>query len=129
MPVPPVCQGRIVWVDVPGRDGKLKRRPVVITASSAEIASGDDLAGIVCSHSSASVHPRPSDYEELPHDPSGVCRTKLRKPTVAICRWRARISQTQLARLDAQDFGGVVQPRLVETMIKKSLDYPGNPNA
>jgi len=123
--VPPICQGRIIWINVPGKGGKAKRRPVVITTSDAEITAETELAGIVCSHTSANVEPRPADYVEIPHHPAGRCRTKLRKPTVAVCRWPVKLKKEEIAGLAADDFGGVVNPNLLEKVIKTTAALQG----
>lgn len=85
--MPNLCQGRLVWVEVTGLDGRAKRRPVIITTPDTDLASAVELAGIACSHSAVFRNPRPADYFEMPYHPSGRCGSKLTKPTIAICRW------------------------------------------
>lgn len=116
-----LCQGRIVWVEVDDLNGNKKRRAIT---SNDDIPAAEALAGVVCSHTSVHVQPRPADYIEIPHDPLGVCRTKLRKPTVAICRWAVQLAKSMLSALDEGDYGGVVPPGLLELIIEKTVNYP-----
>lgn len=123
MPLPSLCQGRIVWIEVADARGNVKRRPVVLITSDDEIDTAAELVGVVCSHTSVHVKPRPNDYIEVPHDPSRVCRTKLRKPTVAVCRWAVSLSKAELATLDESDYGGVVPLRTLERIIEAAIKY------
>lgn len=123
MPVPTLRQGRIVWVEVADARGNVKRRPVVIITSDDDIEREEELVGVVCSHTSAHVDPRPADYIEVPHDPVGVCRSKLRKPTVAICRWAVSLTKSDLSALDARDYGGVVPARALEAIVDAAVKY------
>jgi len=125
MAVPSLCQGRIIWLDVADPLGNIKRRPVIIITPDDEIESATVLAGIVCSTTSAHLRPRPADYVEIPHDPSRVCRTKLRKPTVAVCRWAVELTKDSLAATVADDYGGVAPPRVVKSIIEAHAKYAG----
>jgi hypothetical protein len=123
MPVPSLCQGRIVWIDVADARGNVKRRPVVIISSDDDISGADVLVGVVCSHTSVHVEPRPEDYIEVPHDPAGVCRSKLRKPTVAICRWTVSMTKSVLAALEKDNYGGIVPATALETIVDIAVKY------
>jgi len=48
----------------------------------------------VCSNSAAEAENPPEPYVRLPFSPDGNCRTKLKKPTIAICTWYDTISTT-----------------------------------
>jgi len=65
----------------------------------------------------------------LPHHPAGACKTKLRKPTVAICSWVIVVSKETLAAVPEKYFGGIVQPRYLETIISiaQRLDIEKGP--
>ncbi|MGH7135104.1 MAG: hypothetical protein ACREHD_05145 [Pirellulales bacterium] len=118
MPVPSLCQGRIIWSDVADRLGNVKRRPVVIVTPDDDIKTAAELIGVVCSTTSAYVQPRPADYIEVPHHPTGNCRTKLRKATVAVCRWTVELSKELLLALDEEDYAGVIPPRTLKSIIE-----------
>ena len=121
MPTPSLCQGRILWLEIADPLGNIKRRPVVIVTPNDQIESATTLAGIICSTTSARVRPRPADYIKIPHDPNRVCRTKLRKPTVAVCRWAVQLSKESLAAVDEDDYGGVAPPRVVQAIIEARI--------
>ena len=123
MPVSALCQGRIVWIEVADARGNVKRRPVVIITSDDDIEGAEELVGVVCSHTSVYVEPRPADYIEVPHDPKGVCRSKLRKPTVAICRWSVSLTKSALAALDKEDCGGIVPARMLEQIVDAAVKH------
>jgi hypothetical protein len=125
MPVPSLCQGRIVWIDVADAWGNAKRRPVVIITSDGDIDGAEELVGVVCSHTSVHVEPRPVDYIKVPHDPAGVCRSKLRKPTVAICRWTISLTKPALAALQHDDYGGIVPATTLELIVDAAVKYLG----
>lgn len=115
-----LCQGRLVWIDVTGLDGRPKRRPVVITTPDTDIASATELAGIACSHSAVLRSPRPADYFDMPYHPSGRCRSKLTKPTIAICRWTVKLPKADIETLPDRYIGGVVPRTLVQQLIQAS---------
>lgn len=121
--MPALCQGRLVWVELVGLDGKTKRRPVVITSSDAEINEAAELAGIACSHSAVNEIPRPPDFVELPYHPRGQCKSKLRKPTVAICRWAVTLRKADLESLPQAFVGGVVAPKHIELMLEAAARW------
>lgn len=123
MPLPSLCQGRVVWFQVPDARGSVKRRPVIIITSDDDIDTTEELVGVVCSHTSVHVKPRPADYIEVAHAPSGMCRTKLRKPTVAVCRWAVRLPKSVVAHLAETDYGGVVPPRALEKIVEATVKY------
>jgi hypothetical protein len=123
MPLPSFCQGRILWVEVADAHGNVKRRPVVIITSDDDIQLAEALVGVVCSHSSVHVQPRPADYIDIPHDPAGVCRSKLRKPTVAICRWAVSLTKPALAALKQGDYGGVVPASALELIVDATVKF------
>lgn len=116
--MPNLCQGRLVWVEVTGLDGQMKRRPVVITTPDVDIASATELTGIACSHSAAFRTPRPPDYIEIPFHPTGRCRSKLTKATIAICHWTVSLPKAVVEALPDRFVGGVISPNLVRRMIE-----------
>jgi hypothetical protein len=125
MHVSRLCQGRIVWIDVSDARGNVKRRPVVIITSDDDIDGADELVGVVCSHTSVHVEPQPEDYIEVPHHPAGTCRSKLRKPTVAICRWTVSLTKSALTALEHDDYGGIVPATALEAIVDAAVKYLG----
>ena len=115
-----LCQGRLVWIEVVGLDGQMKRRPVVITTPDAEIASATELACVACSHSAAFRTPRPADYVEIPYHPSGRCRSKLTKQTIAICGWTVTVPKADIEALPDRYLGGIVPPQTLKSIIAGS---------
>jgi hypothetical protein len=108
---------------VPDRNGKNDYdRPVVILTPDDEISAAKELFGMVCSTTSAMRNPRPHYYIELPHQPQGKVRTKLTKPTVAICTWTVPINPPR----DIKKIGGVVPPDVMELMIDKARECREN---
>lgn len=115
--MPNLCQGRLVWVELVGLDGQLKRRPVVIITSDTDIQSQSELVGIACSHSAVKRTPRPADYVEIPYHPGGRCKSKLKKPTVALGRWAVTLQKADLAALPERHVGGIVPSKCVELIV------------
>lgn len=112
--MPNLCQGRLVWVELVGVDGQIKRRPVVVTTADADIDASSELTAIACSHSAANQDPRPPDYVAIPYHPDGRCKSKLKKPTVAICRWVVQLQKSDLVVLPERYVGGVVPATCLE---------------
>jgi hypothetical protein len=92
-------------------------RPVIIMTPDEEIANGEELYGIVCSHSSALKNPLPHYYIALPYQPQGKVRTKLKKPTVAICTWAIPVKRESI-----KSCGGTVPPGTLELIIDKARE-------
>lgn len=74
-------------------------------------------------HTSVHVEPRPKDYIEVPHNPAGVCRSKLRKRTVAICHWTVSLRKPVLAALEEDDYGGIVPATALERIVDSAVKY------
>jgi hypothetical protein len=123
-----LCQGRIIWIEVADPRGKnAYARPVVILTPTAEIDSSTTLFGVVASNTAFYKEPRPDSYIEIPYHPQGMVRTRLRKPTVAICEWIAKIDKS---RAEAAEAGGIVPPRVLKAIIDKVREIyePGPPS-
>lgn len=120
-----LTQGRLIWMAVRGYDGQWKSRPVVVITANRDIPSSPVIVGVACSHSAAeSSDPLPENYVDLPFHPSGNCRTKLTKRTVAICNWVVRIEK---ATIQLSSFGGLVPPQQLETIIVKFIELTRKP--
>lgn len=91
-------------------------RPVIILTPTVEIPSATELIGVVASHTASHERPRPESYIDVPFHPRGLVRTKLKKPTVAVCEWLAVVNP---ASLSEDDSGGVVPAVVLEAIVKK----------
>ena len=112
-----LCQGRLVWTLVADPRGKNpKHRPVVILTSNKELKTAKVAVGVVASHSAASVVPLPDHHIALPYQQNGLCTSKLRKPTVAICDWLAEVPNEPVSR---DNLGGVITPMLLAKILEK----------
>jgi len=120
--VKPLRQGQIVWAMIPDRHGnRAKRRPVIVLTPNEDIATHDEIACVVASHTSALQNPRPGHYVPIPYHPRGACRTKLRKETVAVCDWMTTIPNCA----NEEDIAGCVSKMLLLDLIKKVGEYCG----
>lgn len=120
--MPPLCQGRIVWVPIADRNGHNRyHRPVVILTPDDEIADSEELFGVVASHTSAVQDPRPPFCVDLPFHPSGQVRTKLKKPTVALCGWIAKVPKVDI---EPDNIGGIVPPSIIEQILEIRATIP-----
>jgi mRNA-degrading endonuclease toxin of MazEF toxin-antitoxin module len=80
------CHGGIVWVEVPDPQGRNpKRRPAVIITPTEEIQA-DGVVRVVGISTKFEEAP-PEVQVELPWGPRGTSKTKLRKPSWAVCTW------------------------------------------
>lgn len=106
-------QGRIVWAVLPSSDRKSqKHRPAVILTSTRDIVPGEPLVAVALS--TTFDEPLGPECVRLPWNRSGAVRTRLRKPTVAVCNW--------LVELDAEDieqFGGIVPVKEMREIVQK----------
>ena len=100
-----LCRGRIVWVellDPPGRNPKC--RPAVIVTPDAEIKP-DGEVWVVAISSQLGTAPA-EDQVELPWDPRGHPKTKLKERCAAVCSWMERVSVANI-----QESAGIVPGR------------------
>ena len=114
-----LCQGRIIWIAVPDKNGNRKEHPVIILTATDEIPSEDELVTVVCSHSAAKKNPLPDHHVSIPYQRQGRTRTKLKKETVAICDWLVRIKTSTLESVPEDDIGGVVPGRVLELVAEQ----------
>jgi mRNA-degrading endonuclease toxin of MazEF toxin-antitoxin module len=109
--VPTLEQGRIVWAELSSLDGtKKKRRPGVIVTPTSEIGSGQ--AFVVAAATTKFTEPMPEDHVPLPWHPQGNVRTRLNRPTVAVCTWLCEIREE-----DVVNFGGIVPPKTLRAIL------------
>jgi hypothetical protein len=106
-------QGRIVWAEILSPDGKKrKRRPAVVLTTTSEILPGQPF--VVVAVTTQFTDPLPPDHVRLPWHPLGKVRTRLRKPTAAVCSWLAEIMEG-----DVRQIGGVVPPQAMLEIVRK----------
>lgn len=123
--MPRLEQGRIVWAELPSSDESArKRRPAVVVTSTMEIKPGESFVIVVAT--TKFDEPLPEDHVRLPWHRNGTVRTKLTKPTVAVCSWLAEIRES-----DVLQMGGVVPSRELLEIVQKvaKLLPPGSEGA
>lgn len=119
-----LCQGRIIWIEVPDKNGyNAYSRPVAVLTKNSEIDSEDVIVGVVCSNTSAEVYPRKETWIEIPHQRDGRTRTKLRKPTVALCEW---IEPFRKVDAQAAEMGGIIPPGVLLQIINLVEEIHGS---
>lgn len=113
--MPILCQGSIVWARVSDpRGGNEKERPIVIISSMHDIEHHNDVVAVAASTSSALQDPIPENCVSLPYHPQGNTRTKLRRPTVAVCNWLLVVPKSAILEV-----AGIVPPHVLATIIEK----------
>lgn len=109
-----LCQRRIVWATVADKNGTYKDHPVVVTTEDSELELYDEIGGIGCSHSAHSRTPWPDTWVELPCQAQGLCGTKLKKPTMAICEWGVKVHKRSIL-----SYAGLVSHSLFDLILEK----------
>ena len=110
-----ILLGTILWARF-GPRGQYKKRPAVVLS---EPDSDDNLCVVVGSK----IPPRDSSRGiELPYDPKGRCRTKLKVRTIVDLGWREQIHIN-----DVLQIGGVLPARtLVEIQDEIRRIFPSS---
>lgn len=118
--------GRLVWAVIADRNGYAKPmpRPAVVLGVPPEDRPDDPIAVTVCT--TRVDTPMPADQVAIPWHSSGQSRTKLKRPTFAVCSWVAEI-----AAGDIHQFGGIVPPEQLAEIVAKvrALHAGGSPDA
>lgn len=118
--------GRLIWAVIADPNGYAKPmpRPAVVLGTPPADRPDEPLAVVVCT--TREDLPMPADQVALPWHPSGQTRTKLRKPTFAVCSWLAEV-----ALGDIQQVGGIVPPEQLAEIVAKvrALHADGSPDA
>ena len=95
--MPTLRRGEIVLAEVTDPQGQNRKpRPLVILTPTEEIREGEHFVAVAVS--STFPHPVPDDCVELPYHPAGQARTRLRKPSVAVCSWLVPLTHTDVIR-------------------------------
>src|SRR5438132_740820 len=99
--MPTLEQGRIVWAELTSSDGAQKKcRPAVVITATSEIDPKEPF--IVVAATTKFTEPLADDQVLLPWHPNGNVRTRLQRPTVAVCSWLAEILATDIVH-----YGGI----------------------
>ena len=118
--MPAILQGTIIWATVKDQHGSPpKQHPVMVVSPDEEVASNATIFAVVCSRSSALVHPRPDCWIPLPYHRQRKCATKLPHETVAVCTWVVEIGSSGYGD---RDIGGRAPLRVVLDVIKAVAD-------
>ena len=106
--------GRLLWAIIADPSGFAKPdpRPAMILRP-----SPDGKSAVVVVGSTKVSSPLADDQVMLPWDHQGTGRSKLRRPTVAICSWIATLE------LSEATFGGIVHPDCIELIIAKVKQF------
>lgn len=113
-----LVQGRIIWASLPDPEGKNRKdRPAVILTRTDELQSNEPF--VVVAATTTFREPLPPSSVKLPWHPRGAVRTRLRKPTVAVCNWLITIREQ-----DILDFGGIVPADVMMKIVTQAAS-PG----
>lgn len=117
---------RVELLDPQGRNPKY--RPAVVVSSNEEITPGGEVwvVGITGTEGR-----EPALEVPLQHDPKGVCRTGLRKPSVAACWWLVKVpvisiewdGRRHVPPLDLADIA-----ERVDAVRRRAAELPSDPD-
>ena len=111
--MPNLMHGSIVWARVPDENGvNHKERPAVIVTATDDIDVNDPLVAVAVTGTFS--NPLRESQVALPFHPSGNTRTKLRRPTVAVCDWIVRIKKADILQV-----AGIVPPGPLTEIMEK----------
>jgi mRNA-degrading endonuclease toxin of MazEF toxin-antitoxin module len=111
--VPDLCRGRIVRVEVlDPQNRNPKSRPAVIVSPTEEIRPDGDVVLVAIT---GSTNAAPAEMQvALPWHAQGQTRTKLTKPSVAVCNW---VFTSPLSKI--QSYSGLVPDRQMLQILDK----------
>lgn len=119
-----LCRGRIVWVELlDPQDRNWKCRPAVIVSPDADIRPDGEVWVVAIS---TQLHEAPAEVQvELPWDPRGHSRTKLKLRSAAVCTWMEKVAVASI-----QGLGGTVPGRqLLDILTRiKPPEPPSEPS-
>jgi mRNA-degrading endonuclease toxin of MazEF toxin-antitoxin module len=101
-----------------------KCRPAVIVTPTEEIRPDGDVVLVAIT---GSIHAAPDEMQvALPWQAQGQTRTRLNKPSVAVCNW---VFASPVSSI--QSYGGIVPDRQLLQILEKlnALDPPPTPEA
>ncbi len=121
--MPTLQRGQIIQAEVADPQGKNRKvRPLIILTPTEEIREGERFVAVAVS--STFPHPIPEDCVELPYHPAGQVRTRLRKPSVAVCSWHIGLLHTDVI----QPIGWVPNQQMLAILEKaKQFAIPSPP--
>jgi mRNA-degrading endonuclease toxin of MazEF toxin-antitoxin module len=111
--MPDLCRGRIVRVEVlDPQNRNPKCRPAIIVTPTEEIRPDGDVVLVAIT---GSVNAAPAEMQvALPWQAQGQARTRLTKPSVAVCSW---IFTSPVSTI--QSYGGMVPDRQILEILDK----------
>lgn len=107
--------GRIIWAKIPDQRGLAHEpHPAVIITPTDDI----DPAGTVWVVGVSTKHHLASEEFRTPlqFDPTGRCRTKLRRASWAVSNWLAEVD---LSSIEAEHYAGVVPEIVMQEIVRK----------
>jgi mRNA-degrading endonuclease toxin of MazEF toxin-antitoxin module len=114
-----LVQGRIIWAELADANGVRKGRPAVIVTPTDYLGTSQVIE--VVAISSRIAKPLPPNQIPLPWHNQGHPRTKLNRPCVAVCDWRARLAPSDIIKVG----GDVPAPILMDILTR--LNPPPSP--
>jgi PemK-like, MazF-like toxin of type II toxin-antitoxin system len=107
------CFGRIVWATIPdGRRLARERHPAVIITPTDDITDGGTF-WVVGVSTKDHLSP-PAERTELQFDPTGRCRTKLKRRCWAVSTWLEEIAAS-----DVESYVGIVSDEVMAEIVGK----------
>jgi hypothetical protein len=109
-----LSSGRLVWAEIPDKNGYIKKRPAIVLRVSPD---GQRVVVVACTTKCA--EPLHADLEPLPWNADGKSATRLKKPTAAVCSW---IAEVEVSAVVAH--GEVSAERLRAVLTKVKAIHP-----
>ena len=108
-----LCFGRIVWATIPDSRGLAQERhPAVVITPTDDIVDGGTI-WVVGVSTKSHLSPE-ADRTELQYDPSGRCRTKLKRRSWAVSTWLEEITAA-----DVESYAGIVSDEVMDEIVGK----------
>jgi len=121
--VPPLCRGRIIWVELLDPQARNRKyRPAVIVTPDADIRDDGEVWVVAIS---TQFDEAPKEVQvELPWDRRGHPRTGLKEQCAAVCTWMEKVRVASI-----QECAGTVPGRqLLDILTRiKPIGPPGEP--
>jgi hypothetical protein len=111
--------GSIVSVTMTDRNGHSKVRPAVVVTRNVDVAAGRPI--IVVAISGTFSEPLPPEWVPAPWAAGGHPRTKLHRPSVAVCDWQEVGSRSDIVAVTG------FMPLAAPTRIVEVIERPSPP--
>jgi mRNA-degrading endonuclease toxin of MazEF toxin-antitoxin module len=112
--LPELRRGRIVWASLRDHNGKAKERPAIVLTATPDIRLDGPVE--VVAVTTAFPEPPPPEYVELPWDPQGRAKTRLRKRSAAVLTWIAELHHD-----DVLEYYGEVPSKVMKEILERLL--------